>query len=344
MGVDIDGQARFGTRVSGAMMLAGASLGAISVLLPPRAGNSDAIILVLVAIAAVFGVVLVRSRQALPEWLFGLAIATGTALVTYATYEGGLATGTEDNEMLYVWICLLAFNFLSFRHAVLQLALVGVAYGVLLTAEPSGQSVTRWLISMTTLAVAGLLVHRLRASRDRLVSELTERATRDDLTGLLNRGALEERAALELARARRDGTPVSLIVLDIDGFKAFNDGLGHPAGDQLLRAVADGLRLQTRQVDAMARLGGDEFGVLLPGAAIGDAVLVAERLREAARIEGGAWATLSLGVAEGDGSGDFEHLWHEADAAMYEAKRAGGDAVCSAPAAAEEPSARRATG
>ena len=85
----------------------------------------------------------------------------------------------------------------------------------------------------------------------------------------------------------------------------------------------------------MARLGGDEFGVLLPGAAIGDAVLVAERLREAARIEGGAWATLSLGVAEGDGSGDFEHLWHEADAAMYEAKRAGGDAVCSAPAAAE---------
>ena len=338
MGVDIREQARLGTlvlgtRVSGAMMLAGAALGAVSVALPPRAGGSDAIILVLVAIAAVFGVVLARSRQGLPEWLFGVAIATGTALVTYATYEGGLRTGTDDNEMLYVWICLLAFNFLSFRHALVQLAIVAVAYGVLLTAEPAGQAVTRWLISITTLVIAGILVYRLRASRDRLVAELTERATTDNLTGLLNRGALEERAMLELSRARRDGSPVSLIVLDIDGFKAFNDSLGHPAGDELLRAVADGLRLQTRQVDALARLGGDEFGVLLPGAAVGDAVVVADRLRDAARIDGGAWATLSLGVAEGDGSEAFEELWHQADAAMYDAKRAGGDAVRTDPAA-----------
>jgi diguanylate cyclase (GGDEF)-like protein len=321
-------EGRLAARVGGAMMLAGAALGAVSVILPPRATGSDMIVLVMVVVAAGLGLALMRSRVAMPEWLFGAAIATGTILVTLATYEGGtLNAGTDDNEMLYVWICILAFNFLSFRHALAQLALVAAAYPLLLTDTPTGEAATRWLISITTLLVAGIVINSLRSSRDRLVSELSERARTDGLTGLLNRTALEERAILELARTRRGGMPVGLIVLDVDGFKSFNDTRGHPAGDELLRAVADGLRRETRQVDALARLGGDEFAVLLPGASFRDAELVAHRLCKIGSTLAKPRATLSVGVADSDGALDFEGLWHVADAAMYEAKRAGGDSV-----------------
>ena len=312
------------------MMLVGAALGVASVILPPRATGSDAIVLVAIAIAAGLGIAMMRSRFALPDWLLGGAIATGTVLITLATYEGGTTNaGTDDNEMLYVWICLLAFNFLSFRHALWQLAFIAVSYTLLLvvTDTPFGEAATRWLISITTLLVAGALVHGLRSSRQDLVSELSKQARTDGLTGLLNRTSLEERADLELARGRRHGTPVSLIVLDVDGFKEFNDTRGHPAGDELLRAVADGLRRETRQVDALSRLGGDEFAVLLPGASLRDAELVAHRLCLIGSTLARPRATLSVGVAESDADADFESLWHAADAAMYEAKRAGGDAV-----------------
>jgi diguanylate cyclase (GGDEF)-like protein len=312
------------------MMVAGAALGVVSVILPPRAAGSDAIVMVTIAIAATLGIAMMRSRFSLPEWALGAAFATGTVLITLGTYEGGThSAGTDDNEMFYVWICLLAFNFLSFRHAVGQLAFIGIAYSLLLADAPLTEAVNRWLISFTTLLVAGLLVHGLRSSRQQLVSDLSEQARTDGLTGLLNRTSLEERADLELARGRRHGTPVSLIVLDVDGFKEFNDTRGHPAGDELLRAVAQGLRRETRQVDALARLGGDEFAVLLPGAALRDAELVAHRLCLIGSTLAKPRSTLSVGVAESSGDDDFEALWHSADAAMYEAKRGGGDLVSS---------------
>jgi diguanylate cyclase (GGDEF)-like protein len=309
-------------------MLAGAALGVASVILPPRAAGSDSIVIVTIGIAAVLGIAMMRSRFTLPEWALGATLATGTVLITLGTMEGGThSAGTDDNEMLYVWICLLAFNFLSFRHALGQLAFIAVAYMLLLAEAPLTEAVNRWLISVTTLLVAGLLVHGLRSSRQQLVSDLSEQARTDGLTGLLNRTSLEERAELELARGRRHGTPVSLIVLDVDGFKEFNDTRGHPAGDELLRAVADGLRRETRQVDALSRLGGDEFAVLLPGAALHDAELVAHRLCMIGSSLARPRATLSVGVAESTHDDDFDALWRSADAAMYEAKRAGGHLV-----------------
>jgi diguanylate cyclase (GGDEF)-like protein len=329
----IAGERALAARVCGAMMLAGAGLGAISVVLPPRAANSDSIILILAMIGAVLGGILFASRTTLPEWLLGLAIATGTALVTAATFQGGADhTGTEDNEMMYVWICLLAFNFLRLRHALLQLVLIAAAYPLLLTELSVGEAATRWLVSMTTLLVAGLVVYRLRASREVLIAKLSRRARNDSLTGLLNRHGLEERAARELARARRDGTALSLIVLDIDGFKEINDTLGHPAGDEILCSVARGIERETREIDSVARLGGDEFAILLPGALGTDAMVVALRLVRAGGEGEGSWPSVSMGIATTTGGEHaFEKLWHDADAAMYEAKRSGGGAVQVAP-------------
>lgn len=310
------------------MMLAGAGLAVVAVLLPPRAGGSDAAVLALGGIAAVFGAGLLALRRTPSEWALGVAVAIGTALITVATYQGGgTETGTQDNEMLYLWVCLLAFNFLTLPHALAQLALVAGAYALLLSDTPLGEGLTRWLVSISTLLLAGLLVHRLRSSRARMVEELSERVRNDGLTGLLNRTALEERAILELARARRDDTTLSVIVLDIDNFKQLNDTRGHPVGDEILRSVARRLERETRAVDVVARLGGDEFAILLPGVTGREALTVAHRLRGRSKSTN-SQVTLSIGVAEGPPSDHrFETLWDEADSHMYEAKRGGGDAV-----------------
>lgn len=320
---------RLAARSAGLMMLAGAALVAITVLLPPRASGSDLLILGFGGVAALLGLALLLRREPLPEPALGVTVAIGTALITLATREGGAnGTGTADNGMLYLWVCLFAFNFFSLPHALAQLGLVAAGYAWIMSAVPADEAVTRWLVTVSALLVAGLLVAHLRAGRERLVAELAQRARSDALTGLLNHGSLEERAKLELARARRDGTPISVLVLDVDGFKDFNDSHGHRAGDAVLRSIARELERETRQVDAIARPGGDEFAVLLPGANAEDAKLVADRLLRVADGPGMEHVTLSIGVASGPpADGSFATLWEQADAAMYEAKRSGGNAV-----------------
>ena len=101
-------------------------------------------------------------------------------------------------------------------------------------------------------------------------------AATDDLTGLPNRRAL----MLRLGRQLRTGRPAALLLLDLDGFKAVNDGLGHHAGDQLLQELGERIRPALRPTDVLARLGGDEFAALLPGVTLDDARDCAERIHE----------------------------------------------------------------
>lgn len=327
--MDADQQERrLAARAAGYMMLAGGVLAGVTVLLPPHATGSDALIAVLGAGLAAVGIALIVLQRA-SQPVLGVAVGLGTATIAFATAEGGaVGTGTTDNEMLFVWICLFAFNFLSLPHAIGQLALVGTSYAWLLRDLPLGEGLTRWLVTMSTLLVAGLLVAHLRRSRNRLLGELAERARVDALTGALNRRSFEERATIELARALREGTPVSLLMIDVDGFKRLNDAHGHLAGDAILRSIARRLALETRQADAIARPGGDEFAVLLPGASARDASAVARRLLVAGLGEEHPAVTLSIGVATGPPpDGTFTSLWREADAAMYEAKRAGGNSA-----------------
>ena len=323
------------TRAFGVLMIAGGVLAGITVVLPPAATNSDAAVIVLGAVALAVGVVLVLVRRDLGEWLLGAVAALGTILITVATYEGGGfdGAGTADNQMLYVWVCLFSVYCLAARNALVQIAIVGVAYGWLLAGQEvaAGDAATRWAVTMTALAVGGLLVARLRRSNERLVAELITKARIDPLTGVLNRHALEERAELEFARVRRKGGSVAILVADIDDFKTINDSLGHPAGDQVLRQVTAVLEAETREVDAVARVGGDEFAVMLPGVTASGARVIAERLRVEVRRTAGDMhlrLSLSIGIALGppDGS-SLDELWMAADRAMYMAKRSGGDAV-----------------
>ena len=155
------------TRVAGLLLVGGAILIAVTVVLPPSAEGSDLLILGYGAVAALSGLLLL-SRRRVSEPTLGLAAALGTAIVTLATLEGGPGKGTGDNEVLFLWIALFAFWFLDLRHAFLQLALIGVGDALFVGDQSSdfAAGLTRWVVTMSTLLVAGLLMSWLRRSLD----------------------------------------------------------------------------------------------------------------------------------------------------------------------------------
>ena len=167
------------------------------------------------------------------------------------------------------------------------------------------------------------MAERLQEGRE----ELHHLALHDPLTGLPNRALFLEQLQHAIARARRKRTHVSVLYLDLDGFKSVNDTLGHPAGDELLVGVGERLRRSLREVDTVARLGGDEFGVLLEEELQG-ATLTAQRLvkqfeRPWSLSSGYASVGVSIGVAARDAEEELDELLRQADTAMYAAKASG---------------------
>ena len=156
------------TRVAGLLLVGGALLIAVTVLLPPSAEGSDLLILGYGAVAGLAGG-LMLSRRRVSEPVLGLAAALGTAVITLATLEAGHGVGAEDNEVLFLWVSLFAFWFFDLRHALLQLGLIGVADAVLLIDDGPSLSagITRWVVTIATLLVTGMLMSWLRRSLDR---------------------------------------------------------------------------------------------------------------------------------------------------------------------------------
>ncbi|MDY0021741.1 GGDEF domain-containing protein, partial [Arenimonas caeni] len=202
--------------------------------------------------------------------------------------------------------------------------------------------------AITGMAVAsGLFVTGLvwwgadlldRLERERARSrQLQASVHTDDLTGVGNRRAFDEALAALLARRAKGGSPVCLLMLDLDNFKRYNDTHGHLAGDRALRLAGALLRAAIRPGDFAARYGGEEFAVLLPGIDQERALMVAERLCRDFRVADwpDAPVTISLGVAEAFAGESPESLVSRADAALYLAKAAGRDRAV----AAQSPSA-----
>jgi diguanylate cyclase (GGDEF)-like protein len=185
----------------------------------------------------------------------------------------------------------------------------------------------------------GVLVYILGTGRgrarrlvERKTAELQHLALHDALTGLPNRALILDRVEQALSRSRREGSPLGLLFLDLDGFKDINDTFGHAAGDQLLRGVAGRLSGVLRDSDTVGRLGGDEFVVLVEGGSIEHPTLVAERIQavlaEPFPLSGTDDVVVhthaSIGIALGVRP-TADELLRDADVALYEAKEAGRD-------------------
>jgi diguanylate cyclase (GGDEF)-like protein/PAS domain S-box-containing protein len=169
-------------------------------------------------------------------------------------------------------------------------------------------------------------ISRLR-DRERRLADL---AAKDELTGLLNKRSFLVHLAGEVARASRHDRPLSLAILDLDGFKRVNDAGGHPAGDRVLAEAAGRLGALVRSGEHMARVGGDEFGWILPDADADGVRAAVERARSAIAGEefrGAGALSLSAGICVSDGSLDSSEVYRRADRALYHAKAAGGDGI-----------------
>jgi len=202
-----------------------------------------------------------------------------------------------------------------------------------------------WSLVNRSHAVARNLLYTLsqRVRRDNLLIVESQQQRRiyeqnaqmDALTSLHNRRWLDEMLARLSERCRYDDTPLSLIMLDVDHFKAYNDTHGHLAGDCALQAIADVIRANLRPTDAAARYGGEEFVVIMPDTNATDARGVAERLCEAVRTgaivnnDGHALpgVTISIGLATLERGQDAQAVLASADAALYRAKKGGRDQV-----------------
>lgn len=199
---------------------------------------------------------------------------------------------------------------------------------ILVTAQALNRADTRRREAQGEI---GRLCEELELANQRLAGL----AYRDGLTGLYNRRTFDERLSNELTRATRYQRGLALLMVDIDHFKSVNDGHGHPAGDAVLRAIADIISAHTRRSDWAARYGGEEFAVVLPEADLQGAETVADRMRRAvagARIPFGTGeisVTISIGIGlVSEHAATVSQLVQSADRALYTAKHSGRDRYC----------------
>jgi diguanylate cyclase (GGDEF)-like protein len=472
-------------RSLGWLYVAGATIGSISLLLPRAPHTNVGALAVNIGLAYIGGILVLTVFPRLPAWSFHIALLAGAVLITRAVYYSG--DGVSYYGIWYLWAALFGFSFFSRRNATLHVAIVGVAYGVILAVRHEPVAQARWVTTIASLLIAGVfidaLVRRVRRQREqaaenaenlaavvdatqRIYQQPSAEATRldlcktaagvaradsaalwepsadgetlelamyvgdrtaagelpladsqeaptgatrafvsrqasfacvadshpsefesgatglpryalwqpvlrdetpvavlalywrsnvpapeenvraaivllatqaaiaieradllarvermartDELTGLPNRRAWREALPRELARAKRDGWPLCVALLDVDGLKAINDTHGHHAGDQLLKQNAAAWTAALRPVDLLARYGGDEFAALLTGCRLEDAQQLIDRLVEATP----AHRSFSVGVAQWDGVQDVDALVEQADARLYDAKAA----------------------
>jgi len=214
----------------------------------------------------------------------------------------------------------------------LPLTVQGKTLGVLSLMENASRE-GKYPLGLQQLAVTVGETIKLSLSNLKLRDELRQQAIHDPLTDLFNRRYLEETLPRDLYQAQRRNVPLSIVMLDLDGFKQFNDSFGHGAGDALLREFGRALREQLRKSDIACRYGGDEFLLVLPDSSLADTQARLEEIRiflKGLPIRYGeqvlGMITLSAGIAQIPEHGTTTvELLRAADEALYAAKQAGGD-------------------
>ena len=279
------------------------------------------------ALAGALGIVppagvLAKAREAIPSLIFLLAIAL------LRDSAGGINSAVGTLALLPVFYTALYSTRKQLCTVLVGMTTVLLAQNVLIGPPAYPHSQYRaGVIFIIVSAIIGLVTQRLVSQRadmldyvSEMLSQVSDIASTDALTGLPNRRAWDARLVEMLAGDRR----MTVTMLDLDHFKEFNDSQGHPAGDRLLRETAAAWREELRAGDFVARLGGDEFALLLPDCSAANALEVVERLRLRIPSE----QTCSAGIATHVPGSPPEALMAQADTALYEAKTAGRNRTC----------------
>jgi len=261
-----------------------------------------------VAVLAGFAVWLLGARIPVIGYqlLAVLGVVTASALVARSGTHGGMMI----TAFSYPWIAIYAAHFFMRRLVMLMGALISVGFGVGLLIDGLSNAGVYWVVVTATAWSICLVLGRLSES-------LRRQADTDPLTGLLNRAGFQAAAEREHAIAQRTGSPLTVAVLDLDGFKQVNDRHGHSVGDRLLVDLARGWQERLRTGDILARHGGDEFVLLLPATSVDAADSVIERL-----YDGRLPVRWSQGVCEWRFEESLEQCLARADARLYGAKNA----------------------
>jgi diguanylate cyclase (GGDEF)-like protein len=295
-----------------AIFAAAATITLVSLFVPHWARVGDLTIALAAFSAYPAAGLLWLSAGRLPPWVLHVAMVVGTTLVGVGVFMAGAGVGSATVAFLYVFVALYTAHFLKPAVAAAHIGYAIVSYGVFLAMVHERTAVSEWLFVASVVVTTGVATGRLSA-------EVRALGLRDPLTGLGNRRAWEEALPRQLALASRNGKPLCVALLDVDGFKGLNDRDGHLAGDRVLSEAASAWSHEIRASDLLARYGGDEFALLLPDCTIDRAMEIVGRLELV--CEG---VSFSTGVARWDGLEDAESLLHRADKALYLAKRQGG--------------------
>jgi len=316
--------------------------------LEPRHAMAFMVVRLVCDVPIVAAVLLLWQRRDLPR---PELVAVGVLALVQCEIAWMVSRASEHRQfyLLGFTLALYASGLLLAGRARWTLALIavtGVAFGTFLLSAPSPLSAADLVAAATYLGTSSLIAMLAHVQRDRLttrefatraaleqeqergrdlLSRLEQQSREDSLTGLANRRWWDERLAEECDRAHRLGGQLSVVILDVDRFKAINDRCGHAGGDDVLRQVAAVLTRRVGHDGMVARLGGDELAVLLPGMSAHDAAALAERVRHDVRRGVVSVGSMSVSVSQGVAAmrglqATPQALMHRADRELYRAK------------------------
>lgn len=323
-----------------------------------QTGDWSAMACAFAAVLYSAGLFVLISRRGYAAWLSFLSVGMDVTLISGAllmlVLKGRPLVAVNSDLSLPMYLLAISLAGLRYNPAVTIFAtilavgeycgVVGFALHVGNLADNGDPAIMQQIQVCGQFEMVGQLTRMLLLCAGGLVAtfgvrrarELRTASIMDALTQVFNRGFLEERFLNEYTRAERYGRPLSVMVLDVDHFKLYNDRRGHASGDQVLREIADILRYSLRSTDTVARYGGEEFVCLLPETPKETGMRLAERLRQQVMAHSFLYGheqpagalTISIGVAcYPDDAADLQELFRHADEALYKAKNGGRNLV-----------------
>jgi diguanylate cyclase (GGDEF)-like protein len=296
-------------------LLFSASICLVFAIWPPTEQSpQDLDVITGLTLAAVALVVVVGSRRRFGPALINVSLAVGWLGIVIMTASRTAAPSQVVWAFPLVLAAAFAAYYLSIRAYAFHLLAMALGYGTAMLFFGPQISGIFGAIAIATMVTSSLALRYVRTSRDVALAELHQLATTDPLTQVLNRRGLQQQAPGLHSSAERAGTTTSLVAMDLDHFKQYNDEYGHAQGDELLKHLTQQWRECLREGDLIARLGGDEFLLVLPNAGAADTEALLARMRERTA---GLWTS---GYTQWDSAHDLWQAVSQADEALYRAK------------------------